>query len=162
MRLTTPKAYVQEYGTTETGRLLANKGIITPASDDDSDYTASIYEGGDSTSDVKDDVAAELNRYIDNAQDEIIPRIRRYLNWPLTRDGFAITVSDVPSELARITREVARYYLHDEDVRNIEEVSMIERRYRNALELADKIGAGTYRLSGVDTNFEDDEVIYSL
>lgn len=162
MRLTTPDTYVDEYGIVETGRLLTNKSVIDPATNDDrASYITAMFEGGVESGGLKATIVTELNRYIDSAQAEIVPRIRRFLVWPLSFEGFTLSTDDVPAELARITREVARYYLHDEDTRTVEEVSFIERRYRNALTLADRIGAGEYRLSDVDSNFED-QIVYTI
>lgn len=163
MRLTTPNAYVNQYGVTETGRLLTNKGTISPGGDDRSDYVGVLFVGGSEANALLDAVKTELNLYIDAAQDLIVPEIRRFLVWPLERDGFQINTSDTPHELAHITREVARWLLHDEDAnRHIEDVSVIERRYKNALMTAKRIGDGRYRLSDVDSKYDDNAPVWVI
>lgn len=156
MRLTTASDYVDAYGVLETGQLLTKKEVIDPTTTDDrSSYVTEMYKSGNESNDLKDDIVTELNRYLDAGQDEIAPRISRYLKWPLQRDGFELQTSEVPDEIGRLVREVARYFLYDESTRSVEEVSFIERRYRNALQEADRIGNGEHDVAGVDTKYED-------
>lgn len=139
MKLLTAKQYVEGTGIVETGRLLTNRGTISPTGDTKSDYESAMFKSGSSDNDLKDDVKTDLNRLISDAQTNVEPQVRKLYVWPLEKDGFE--VQNIPSQLKRIMKDITRFYLHDEDVPD-----RVSQRYEEALRDAKNIGAGDIEL----------------
>jgi phage gp36-like protein len=139
MKLLTANEYVQQTGIVETGRLLANRDTITASGDDLSTYKTALYTSGDPTKSLQTAVKDDLDNIISDAQTKVEPQVRKLYEWPLTDDGFEIQT--IPDLLKRIVKDIARYYLHDEDV-----PERIFERYRDALTTAEMIGKGNVGL----------------
>jgi len=163
MRLATAKQFVLEYGVVEIGQLLTNKGIIDGSviDDDRTSYISDMFVDDNTSNDLESDIETELNRYIDRAQADVEPHLKRFYKWPLQSDGFDILQSDVPGLIVDIIQEITRYYLDDENTRHVEDVSTIYHRYKKALMKARFIGDGEYRLD-LDEKYDDTKIPYVI
>lgn len=81
-----------------------------------------------------DAALVRLNKAISDAQADVDARLAK---------RFKVALDPVPRILVRITCDLARYYLYDDAV---EKDTLIDRRYKAALDTLDQIAAGDVKI----------------
>lgn len=146
-----PTQYITRFGKLETGRLLANAGIIE-ASDLLSDYESAMYSEGVLITAVSD----KLAQVIAEAQSSIEGFIYETVSIPLTIDSIELTSAEIETKaplLFFICLDISRWILHDEDIVSMQDSSnksSVQLRYEIAKAKLEGIAKGKIDLPNID------------
>ena len=146
MILLTAKDFISRFSLIEIGQLLTNSGdSLKNRSNRRDDFVQDIYDTGDESGNVKEDVKKDLRRHIDSAESITEAMISNRYVVPLfdQENELILTTDQVPEQLKDVVANIARWYLND---RILGEFDIVTRRYEDSMNFLKKLSEGDANL----------------